>query len=1233
MYYPATMLAALFGGMAAGLLATTVSAALVFFWILRGAMHYSESVAMLGFVSCCLLLSFAVRAMRQAQERATQATEIYERQRAEEKIRVSEQSYRSLFEHMNEGIAYCRMIDEPGQPKDFVYLEVNSKFTTLTGLKDVAGKLATEVIPGIRETDPEFFEIYGRVAATGKPERFERFVESLQMWFDISAYCPKPGFFVAVFDVITERKRAELALHQSELLLRQVIDLVPLHIFAKDRHGRFLFLNRAAADACGYQPQEMIGRLERELEPDQPFVEKFLRDDLEVIASGQPKFIPEESYTSADGSVHFLQTTKMPFTPPGSAEQGVLGVAVDITERKEQEKALRASEARFQQITAGIEDVLYGVNSEDGEFNYLSPVFERMLGYTLDDVVRLGGREKFLAGVIQGGEFEKQCGLFRKLQLGPTNITPRWQSWWRCKDGSLKYIEDFSLPVYFEGGLQCIYGVLRDITERNKKEKTLYASEARYRQLHETMRDAFGIVDMDGRLQECNRAFQEMLGYSEAELKQLSYMGLTPAKWHELDARMVREQILPRGYSEVYEKEYRRKDGSVFPINLRVTLIRNDAGQATGMWAVIRDITKRKRAEAELHESESKYRNLFECSRDALLRLDPVSRRFTSVNPSAVRMFGAKNEAELIGHGPEEFSPERQPDGRLSAEVAKEIDEIVLREGSHFFEWTHRRISGDEFQADVLLTRIEVDDLPIILATVRDITERKRVQESHDRLVMAVEQAAETIVITDTGGTILYVNPAFEQTTGYTRAEALGQNPRLFKSGRHDAAFYRRMWETLEHGETWSGHFFNKRKDGTLYEEEATLSPVRDAAGKVVNYVAVKRDVTHEMELEAQIRQVQKMEAIGQLAGGVAHDFNNILAIISMQASLLKGGGGLSAAQLSFAEEIGTTVDRAAALTRQLLLFSRREAPQLRDLDWSEAVTDTTKMLRRILGETIKVQLNLAAEPMFIHADAGMMDQLLMNLAVNARDAMPAGGRLVIETTGVQLDEFSAAQSAQARPGSFVCLSVGDSGGGIPPEVLPRIFEPFFTTKDVGQGTGLGLATVFGIVQQHKGWIDVHTEAGQGTTFKIYLPRLVGMSDKLIAQKLLATVPTGKETILLVEDETPLRASVNLTLTHLGYRVLEAATGNQALKIWQKKRDNISLLLTDLVMPDGLNGKDLAQRLLQDKPELKVIYMSGYSAEVVGRDFPLAEDVNFLTKPFPAHKLARIIRDSLDKSA
>jgi two-component system cell cycle sensor histidine kinase/response regulator CckA len=407
-------------------------------------------------------------------------------------------------------------------------------------------------------------------------------------------------------------------------------------------------------------------------------------------------------------------------------------------------------------------------------------------------------------------------------------------------------------------------------------------------------------------------------------------------------------------------------------------------------------------------------------------------------------------------------------------------------------------------------------------------------------------------------------------------------------------------------------------------------APVRDKTGKYYGRIWTFRDITERRQLEAQFRQSQKMEGIGQLAGGVAHDFNNILAIIQLQAELLKGRGGLSPEQMAFADQIGATVQRAAALTRQLLLFSRREVFQPRDLDLSESITSTAKMLNRILGENVQMQLKLAAQPMFIHADAGMMDQVLLNLTVNARDAMPNGGHLIIETAGIEFDEFIVSQMTLARPGSFVCLSVSDSGCGIPPEILPKIFEPFFTTKDIGKGTGLGLATVFGIVQQHQGWINVHSEVNHGTTFRIYLPRLAKNAISKTSLPALAVVPGGQETILLVEDDPSLRLSIRTALTQLGYRILEAPTGVKALEVWNQNHDQIGLLLTDLVMPDGMNGKDLAQRLRQENPKLRVIYMSGYSAEVAGKDFPLEEGINFLTKPFQITKLADAIRAKLD---
>jgi two-component system cell cycle sensor histidine kinase/response regulator CckA len=517
---------------------------------------------------------------------------------------------------------------------------------------------------------------------------------------------------------------------------------------------------------------------------------------------------------------------------------------------------------------------------------------------------------------------------------------------------------------------------------------------------------------------------------------------------------------------------------------------------------------------------------------------------------------------------------------------------------------------------------------------------------SETRFKELAENINEVFWMTDpTGHEMLYVSPVFERIWGRT-CESLYAAPQSWLDAIHDDDRNRVIQTWLaatqsENREPVPQEATARKPD---YEEEYRIVRpdksvrwihdrgfiIRNQAGQMQRIVGAARDITENRKLEEQFRQSQKMEGIGQLAGGVAHDFNNILAVIQMQSELLKSSGNLSAEQSGFADEIGVTVQRAAALTRQLLLFSRREVFQPCDLDLSESVTSTTKMLRRILGENVQIQLKLASQPMFVHADAGMMDQILLNLAVNARDAMPNGGQLIIETSGVEFDEFAVTQSPQVRPGSFVRLNVSDSGCGIPPEILPKIFEPFFTTKDVGKGTGLGLATVFGIVQQHQDWINVYSEVNHGTTFRVYLPRLAKNAGQKSSQPVLTTTSGGNETILLAEDDLSLRVSVRKALWQLGYRILEAPTGVKALEVWKENRDEIRLLLTDLVMPDGMTGKDLAQRILQENPKLKVIYMSGYSAEVVGKDFPLKEGVNFLTKPFQASKLAQTIRNNLD---
>ena len=384
-------------------------------------------------------------------------------------------------------------------------------------------------------------------------------------------------------------------------------------------------------------------------------------------------------------------------------------------------------------------------------------------------------------------------------------------------------------------------------------------------------------------------------------------------------------------------------------------------------------------------------------------------------------------------------------------------------------------------------------------------------------------------------------------------------------------------------------------------------------------------------QLETQLRQAQKMEAVGLLAGGVAHEFNNVLTVVTGYARLLLDKATMPPDAIEPLTQIFNAGTRAADLTRQLLVFSRRQPVNRRAIDLNEIAGEISGMLRRLIGEHIKLELTLSPDPCPAEADAGMMEQVLMNLAVNSRDAMPNGGTLAIATEQITIDDKAARRHPEARPGEFVCLSVRDTGCGIPPENLPRIFEPFFTTKKAGYGTGLGLATVFGIVQQHQGWIELESAVGDGTCFRILLP----------AAPPAAVVPAhrpaesaaaggGSETVLFVEDEPAVREFAVAVLRNGGYRVLQAASGLDALEVWKWHGPRIALLVTDLVLPDGLSGVELVAQLRKEKPSLKVVLTSGYTKETIGKEFRPPAGTHFIQKPYPPQVLAQAVRDALD---
>ncbi len=646
----------------------------------------------------------------------------------------------------------------------------------------------------------------------------------------------------------------------------------------------------------------------------------------------------------------------------------------------------------------------------------------------------------------------------------------------------------------------------------------------------------------------------------------------------------------------------------------------------------LRYTVERHRAQRALLETEERFREMAENIECVFWMRSAEQNRVLYVSPAYERVWG-RSIASLYQQ-PASFIDAVHPADRQRV-LANVLQAHLPRPEKFEIEYRIVRPDGSIrwIRDRGVPIRTASGEVPRIAGVAEDITSRKALEEAQRRLATAIEQAAEAFIITDVEGTIVYANPAFEKITGYSRQEALGQNMRIVKSGKHDLTFYRRMWGSLVQGQVWRGRFVNKRKDGVLYEEDASITPLRDVTGQITNYVAVKRDVSREALLEAQLRQAQKMDAIGQLAGGVAHDFNNLLGIISGNAELLLlRGPELHAEAIEGLNHVINAAERGASLTRQLLIFSSKQIMQSRPVALNELISNLTKMLKRTIREDIRLDCLCAEHLPFVQADPGMLEQVLLNLVVNARDAMPRGGRLLIATERVCRDEEFVQTNPAARAGEFVELAVSDTGTGIAPEHLQHVFEPFFTTKEPGKGTGLGLATVYGIVKQHQGWVEVASRLGQGATFKIFLPAIPAPALTGTSQSAETLLRGGPETILLVEDDLPLRLVTRRVLEKFKYKVHEATCATEALEVWRRHEREIALVLTDFVMPGGMTGRDLAEQLLTQRPGLKLIFMSGYSPEALGKDTAFIQRTrsHFLNKPCSPRTLLQAVRRCLD---
>ncbi len=774
------------------------------------------------------------------------------------------------------------------------------------------------------------------------------------------------------------------------------------------------------------------------------------------------------------------------------------------------------------------------------------------------------------------------------------------------------------------GNRKLIQGIFHDITDRKRKEESLKL----FRALIERSNDAIEVLDPEtGHLLDVNDKACADLGYSRDELLSLKVFDIDPGIDPSLYTKVLMDELRKKG-SLTTETLHLRKDGTTFPVELNLSYVQLDRGYLVN---VARDITERKQADEALRESEKKYRTILESIEEGYYETD-LKGTFTFFNDSMRRISGYTRD-ELMGMNNRDF---------LTPETARNIYKIfnkVYQTGKPATILGHEFIRKDgskiAIEASASLIK-DSEDKPLgFRGIIRDVTEEQKIEseliQTKNFLRNIFDSSAEGITTTDLHGNIIYMSPRAKHILGYDQNELIGKKIySLYSNGKEDAKAIMRA--LTEKGELRSHETTFLRKGGKLVETNLSASLLKNDRGETIGTLGIFSDITQEKKLEAQLLQAQKMEAIGTLAGGVAHDFNNILTTIIGNAELMLMATDKDTPLHEGIEEIKTAGERAAALTSQLLAFSRKQITQPKVVDLKRLLADIEKMLTRLIGENIEILIITRPDLWRVEIDPGQMEQAIMNLAVNAKDAMPNGGKITIETANVRLSKpyFADHGIPDEPPGPYVMVSVSDTGIGMDEHIRKHIFEPFYSTKEKGKGTGLGLSTVYGIVKQNRGFIWVYSEPGHGSTFKIYLPRVNGGLKTEKKEQTPVDNLVGTETVLIIEDDAPLRDFAKKALQQYGYRVLAAESGEAALRMSKEHKGPIDLVVTDVVMPE-MNGKETIERLQPHHPLMKVIYTSGYTDNAIVHFGVLKSGLNFLEKPFSPENLARKVREVLDE--
>ncbi len=1016
-------------------------------------------------------------------------------------------------------------------------------------------------------------------------------------------------FTTAIADIVTrviinaERRQAQNALLDSERHLRATFEQAAVGVchVGTDRH--FLRVNQRLCSMLGYEREQLMELSISDITyagdrgPDAVQFERLLAGEI-------ADYTLEKRYVRHDGTPIWIEATVSAVRDELGAVEYAIAIVQDVTARRTAEDALKLTQRA---VDAAAMPILW--TDANGRFTYSNEAARNALGYSAEELIGMHGADIDPDFPLPAWE-EKMQALQERGEIC-------FDTRHRRKDGS-EFPVEVTITKLEIDGIEGSLNFVRDLTRQKQAEQELRDSEARFRALSEAASEGILVHDQ-GVIVDCNDAFARILGCSASEL-----IGIDPFLLAAPESRPLMHEKVRRKHAEPYEIIGIRRDGTRFPVELEGRTMPFMGREARVV--CVRDITQRKAAEEALRESEQRYRILAENSTDVIWLMD-TDLRFRYVSPSVRRLRGIDPEDALGERLKDVLTP-------ASAAIAQERLAHGLRglavAGKHpraeTLELEVRRSDGSTVWTEVTVTFIPASDTQEaqLIGVTRDISERVEADRERRRLATALEQGADAVIIASDDGTIQYVNPATETISGFDRSELLGRDLTALSGGADNRELDITSWDAARRARVWSHSLVHRRKDGSDYEIQATISPVRDAGGTITNYVLTARDVTEQAELERRLQQQQKMEAIGTLAGGVAHDFNNMLTAIVGYAELLQSGAHTDAEVEHAASVIARAASQASELTQQLLGFARRGRLQSIPFDANTTVDEVISLLARTIDKSITIVRERDTGLAIIQGDPTQVQQVLLNLGINARDAMPAGGTLTFSTRLIEPGDVALPAHPGVSARHYLALSVTDTGIGITEEDRTRVFEPFFTTKPEGAGTGMGLAMAYGIIEAHGGWIDLDTEVGVGTTFTIYIPlaqtpQATQTDDETIQPE---HPVTGR--ILIVDDEETVREILADMLNRLGCDVIAASTGQQAVAIYGEQAHTIDAVIIDLIMP-GMGGAQTFDMLREVNPELRAALSTGHSPDGIAQQLLDRGMVDILPKPYRMKDISRVL--------